>query len=669
MYGPSHFLFYMKLFFRSLTVLFVIVRLAGCADSPAPTPVALQLSQIRLGSYTLQPQAPNDQAPIGQPLTATFSAALDPASVPSSVTIRETTGASVALSFSFLDNGRTLSAQPQVALKPNQSYQLVISNSLKGTNSEVFPGITISFSTIPSPLLITTLLFDNVDALSVNPIVNIKRTPLIEVGFSHPVNPATVTSENFRVAGSNGLVPINLSIADGTRVRIQPTQSLTHLSRHQLWISADVQGTNQEPLTTFTRNFFTEVDPTPKFPILTDDQLLTLVQQQTFKYFWDFAQPNSGMARERNTSGDLVTAGGSGFGLMAIVVGIERGFVSRSDGLQRLNRILNFLETADRFHGAWAHWMNGNTGRVIPFSANDNGGDLVETAFLVQGLITFRQYLNPSQPEEAVLINRINTLWHAVEWDWYRRGNQNTLYWHWSPDKGWAMNMQIKGWNESLIVYTLAAASPTHTISKSVYDNGWASNGGMRNGNPYEGINLPLGPAFGGPLFFAHYSFLGLDPRGLSDAWCNDYFLQNRNHSLINQKYCIRNPQRFVGYSQDNWGLTASDNHIGYSAHSPTNDLGVITPTAALSSFPFTPDESMRALKFFYFTLGDRLWGDYGFYDAFNVTQNWTASSYLAIDQGPIVVMIENHRTGLLWDLFMSAPEVQTGLTKLGFTY
>ncbi|MFN5072034.1 MAG: glucoamylase family protein, partial [Cyclobacteriaceae bacterium] len=370
-----------------------------------------------------------------------------------------------------------------------------------------------------------------------------------------------------------------------------------------------------------------------------------------------------------NTSGDLVTAGGSGFGIMALIVGIERGFITRDQGLQRLDRILDFLETADRFHGAWPHWMNGNTGKVIPFSPNDNGADLVETAFLIQGLITFRQYLNPVEPAEQDFINRINQLWQAVEWDWFRRSNQNTLYWHWSPDKQWTMNMQIKGWNESLIVYTLAAASPTHTIPKPVYDNGWASNGNMRNGNTYEGIQLPLGPAYGGPLFFAHYSFLGLDPRGLGDAWCSDYFLQNRNHSLINRKYCIRNPQRFVGYSGDNWGLTASDNHMGYSAHSPTNDLGVISPTAALSSFPYTPDESMLALKFFYYTLGDRLWGTYGFYDAFNITQNWTASSYLAIDQGPIIVMIENHRTGLLWDLFMSAPEVQSGLTKLGFNF
>jgi hypothetical protein len=352
---------------------------------------------------------------------------------------------------------------------------------------------------------------------------------------------------------------------------------------------------------------------------------------------------------------------------MALIVGVERGFITRQQALTQMNKILTFLEKADRFHGVWSHWIDGNTGRVIPFSTNDNGGDLVETAFLIQGLITFRQYMNPAIPEENNLIDRINVLWHGVEWDWYRQNSQNVLYWHWSPDKGWAMNLQIRGWNESLVIYLLGAASPTHSIPKIVYDNGWARNGGMRNGNNYEGIMLPLGESYGGPLFFAHYSFLGLDPRGLADAWCTDYFVQNKNHSLINQAFCIRNPNRFVGYSQECWGLTASDNQNGYSAHSPTNDLGVITPTAALSSFPYTPDESMKALKFFYYTLGDRLWGPYGFYDAFNITAGWTANSYLAIDQGPIIIMIENHRTGLLWNLFMSAPEVQTGLTALGF--
>ncbi|NJM26361.1 MAG: hypothetical protein HC859_13635 [Bacteroidia bacterium] len=449
---------------------------------------------------------------------------------------------------------------------------------------------------------------------------------------------------------------------------VTPTNTLDHFNYYQIALSDEIRGTEGEHFAGQSVKFYTAVDPTPKFPVVSDDDLLTLVQQQTFKYFWDFAQASSGMARERNTSGNLVTSGGSGFGLMAIIVGIERNFITRAEGIQRLDKILDFLETADRFHGAWSHWIDGNSGDVIPFSGNDNGGDLVETSFLVQGLLTFRQYLDPLDPTEQSLITRINALWQGVEWDWYTRGGQNVLYWHWSPDKDWVMNLPIRGYNECLITYVLAASSTTHTIGKPVYTEGFARNGGIVNGKTFYGYSLPVGNDYGGPLFFAHYSFMGLDPRNLSDTYAN-YWTQNTHHTLINYEYCVANPKNFVGYSEANWGLTASDNHQGYSAHSPTNDLGVITPTAALSSFPYTPDESMAALKFFYYTVGDKLWGDYGFYDAYNVTQGWTATSTLAIDQGPIIVMIENHRSGVLWDLFMSCPEVQAGLTKLGFTY
>jgi hypothetical protein len=519
----------------------------------------------------------------------------------------------------------------------------------------------------PGTLSIISLKIDGVDKLEATLLKDVSRNASFEITFSGPIDPEYATGEFVDISG-NELLGYQLS-GDQTKLTLTVDQTLKHLSRYLFWVSHEIKGAKGESMEAqFSTYFYTEVDLTPKFPVVSDEELLTLIQQQTFKYFYDFAHPASGMARERNTSGDLVTSGGSGFGIMAIVVGIERGFITRQEGIDRLAKILTFLESADRFHGGWPHWLNGNTGKVIPFSTNDNGGDLVETSFLVQGLLTFRQYLSASDPGEEALIGRINELWESVEWDWYRRDGQNVLYWHWSPDKEWTMNHQIKGWNEGLITYVLAASSPTHSIPKIVYDNGWASNGIMQNGNTYEGIQLLLGQPYGGPLFFSHYSFLGLDPRGLGDLYCNDYFLQNKNHSLINHSYCIRNPKQFIAYSEDSWGLTASDSHNGYSAHSPTNDLGVITPTAALSSIPYTPEESVKALKFFYYTTGDRLWGPYGFYDAFNVTQGWTASSFLAIDQGPIVIMIENYRTGLLWDLFMSAPEVQSGLSGLGFT-
>ena len=401
---------------------------------------------------------------------------------------------------------------------------------------------------------------------------------------------------------------------------------------------------------------------------LTNEKLMDLVQHQTFKYFYDFAHPASGMALERNTSGDIVTSGGSGFGVMALIVGMERGFITRQEGMSQLEKILDFLESCDRYHGVWPHWLNGSTGDVVPFSPKDNGADLVETAFMIQGLIAMREYLNENIQTENALIARINDLWHQVEWDWFTRGGQDILYWHWSPEFEWDMNHAIRGHNETLIAYVLAASSPTHAIDPQAYHLGYARDGGIVNESSYFGIQLPLGEDYGGPLFFSHYSFLGLDPRNLADDYAS-YWEQNVNHTLINRQHCIQNPNGYAGYSADCWGLTASDNHQGYSAHSPTNDLGVITPTAAISSIPYTPEYSLQAMRHFYYALGDSLWGEYGFHDAFNQSENWWASSYLAIDQGPIVIMIENYRTGLLWDLFMSAPEVQQGLTRLGFSF
>jgi hypothetical protein len=409
-----------------------------------------------------------------------------------------------------------------------------------------------------------------------------------------------------------------------------------------------------------------------QIPTLSIDALLDTVQKQTLRYFWDFAEPNSGMARERNTSGHLVTSGGTGFGIMAMIAGIERGFLNRNEVLQRLLQMANFLKDADRFHGAWPHWIDGRTGRTIAFSPMDDGGDLVETAFLLQGLITAKEYFDGQDPNEILLRNIITKLWEEVNWQWYTRG-QNVLYWHWSPNHLFAMNMPIRGWHEALIVYVLAASSPTYPIEPEVYHQGWARSGNMKNGRFFYNIQLPLGPDFGGPLFFAHYSFLGLDPRGLHDQYAN-YWEQNTNHSLINYQYAVANPRGFCHYNDSIWGITASDDpEVGYQAHAPHNisgiDNGTITPTAALSSMPYTPQESIRAMTTFYYYMHHNLWGEYGFKDAFNFEHRWFANSYLAIDQGPIVVMIENYRTGLLWDTFMKNEHVHHGLEKLGFYY
>ena len=417
----------------------------------------------------------------------------------------------------------------------------------------------------------------------------------------------------------------------------------------------------------YSFGFTTGMEDKVVFPESPTDELLTKVQGRTFKYFWDYAHPVSGLALERLGSGETVTTGGSGFGLMALIVGIERGFITREEGAERALKVVKFLqEKAVRYHGAFPHWMNGTTGKTIAFSTYDNGADLVETSFLFEGLLAMRVYFDKRNYTETDIRNGITALWEEVEWDWFTQGSQEFLYWHWSPDYGWKMNMKIRGWCEPLITYVLAASSPTHSITKDVYDRCWAAS--ERNGKSFYGITLPLGPDYGGPLFFAHYSFLGLDPRKLKDAYA-DYWEQNVAHAKINHAYCAANPKGNYGYSDVCWGLTASDYPGGYTASSPTNDTGTIAPTAAISSLPYTPEESLAALEYFYYHLGNRIWGEFGFYDAFCLKNRWFASSYIAIDQGPIICMIENYRTALLWETFMQDKDVQRGLDKLGFDY
>ncbi|MCX2742292.1 beta-glucosidase [Mangrovivirga sp. M17] len=415
---------------------------------------------------------------------------------------------------------------------------------------------------------------------------------------------------------------------------------------------------------------------------ISDDSLYRLIHYRTFQYFWEGAEPNSGMARERlhvdgiypQNDAHIVTTGGSGFGIMAILSGIEQDFITRKEGFQRLNKIVSFLESADRFHGIFPHWLNGESGKVKPFSKFDDGADGVESAFLFQGLLTVGEYFKEGNKEEKDLVERINKLWAEAEWNWFTK-DENVLYWHWSPNVGWKMNHQVRGYNECLIYYILAASSPTYSIDPEVYHEGWARGGDIKSDQVTYGYELPLksngAPVYGGPLFWAHYSYLGLDPNGLEDQYAN-YWKQNKNHTLINRQWCIENPENFEGYGENCWGLTASytrkeGGETGYKAHAPGRDNGTISPTAALSSIPYTPEYSMETMRGFYDQYGDQLLGPYGFYDAFNPEHDWFIQRYLAIDQGPIAVMMENHKSGLLWKLFMQNEDIQKGLKKLGF--
>lgn len=641
----------------------IVFLMLSCDQGNEETRI-LEVERIHFGSQTHVVPIPSSISDIGvdQSIVLEFSHELDPASLDNSIEVfpAQPSGYSTTLR----DNGTTLVIRPSTTWQSNTKYSITLSSELQSRQGQHFVGLSFDFITSIGIVSIKHITIDGITVSTAEAFQNASLSPHLSITFSAPLDPQTLSS-NLRL---NNQAINSYALKSGDSVLSISMEALDDLTKYSIQITDKIQGRNKETFSGKSIEFYTLPSSQPKFPILTQDQLLTKIQQHTFWYFWDFAHPVSGMIRERNSSGDLVTTGGTGFGLLAILVGIERGFISTSEGIQRIAQMVAFLKKADRFHGAWAHWMNGVTGKVIPFSAKDNGADLVETAFLIQGMLSVRSYLIQKEPEESELIQEITKLWEEVEWTWFMKDGQKQLYWHWSPDMEWQINLPITGYNEALIVYVLAAASPTFGITKEVYDEGWARGGSLTNGKRYYDIPLPLGGDYGGPLFFSHYSFQCLDPRNLSDSYAH-YWQQCVNHSMINQAYCIHNPKKYVAYFDSCWGLTASDNHRGYSAHSPTNDLGVITPSAAIGSLPYTPEASLSAIHFFYYKLGDRLWGDYGFHDAFNITEQWYASSYLAIDQGPIINMIENYRTGLLWELFMSDAEIQKGLTALGFNF
>jgi len=651
--------------FVFLSALLASILIYSCNKDDPGNAGVMQLSSCNVGSVQLKYPEITTDVPYNENITISFSAAIDSLSAVNTIRLKKN-GTETSYKATFTNEYKTLILKPTSQLDDKTEYVLEIPPTLKGKKGETFPGIQFTFITSVGVLTINTITINNQNFYPPEKGNNIAlEGSKIHIEFSEPVKPGQLPSV-FYISGG---IPMVFSTSNNDKsVEVSFEQKFSGYTNYNFSISPDLEGENGYSFSGFSNSFFTALDSSLKFPLISDDELLTLVQHQTFKYFYDYAHPASGMARERFGSGEIVTTGGSGFGVMAITVGMERGFITRSEGISHITKIVNFLETADRFHGAWPHWINGSTGKVIPFSTKDNGGDLVETAFMIQGLIAARQYLDLSQPSENELAIKITHLFNTVEWDWYTRGGQNVLYWHWSPNYGWDMNMRIEGYNETLITYILAAASPTHTINSTAYHQGYARNGGIINGKTFYGYFLPVGYDYGGPLFFAHYSFLGLDPRNLSDVYAN-YMMQNTNHSLINWSHCVSNPKKYPNYNTSCWGLTASDIPSGYGVSEPTNDRGVIAPTAAVSSLPYTPGQSMDAIRYFYYILGDKLWGPYGFYDAFSISQNWWADSYLAIDQGPQVCMIENYRSGMLWDLFMLAPEVKNGLTKLGFQY
>ena len=403
---------------------------------------------------------------------------------------------------------------------------------------------------------------------------------------------------------------------------------------------------------------------------LNENQLLTEVQRAGFDYFYEFGHPISGLAcASARHDPDCCAIGGSGMGFFNLGVGIERGFITRGQGVERALKELKFLsEDAQRFHGAFPHYINGRTGRVIPFGKYDDGADIVETAFLMEGILFTREYFSRTNPEETEIRRLADNLWRGVEWNWFvsRATNEPpSMIWHWSPDYGWKISLPVTGFNECQIVYILAMASPTHPIEPRYYWQGWESANYWADRVQY-GIRLELRrtPVAGPPLFMTHYSYLGLDPRQI---WFHGrtYFDHFRDFCQVQIRYGESKSNVFKGYGPL-WGITASVGPDGYRAFAPgRRDNGTLAPTAALSSMPYVPEESLACLLTLYEQYGSLLWGPYGFYDAFNLSRGWVARTYLAIDVGPIAPMIENYRSGLCWKIFMQCPEIQPVITQI----
>ncbi|MEI6900260.1 MAG: glucoamylase family protein, partial [Bacteroidota bacterium] len=537
----------------SILLISLLFLLVACKKSSSYQPGTFTITEVKAGNRLLYSTKVTNGVSTDSAFFVQFSQPVDTSTVRKNILIKSASDSIQQANYLFLNDYKTVRVWPVRHLATLTSFQLLILADIHGKAGEYLNGATYPFTTGAGTLKISSATLNDQNFKTSVPLKNIDyKSLLISVKFDEALDPQNF--ESYFILYPHVTHTCTLSESN-TKVTLTTSADLKYYTHYFFNITSDLKAKNGNTFAGFANSFYTTLDSTNKFPLITDDELLKLIMHKSFDYFYDFAHPSSGMARERNNSGDIVTMGGSGFGVMALIVGMNEGFITRNEGVTRLGKILGFLESCDRFHGAWPHWLNGATGKVVPFTQQDDGADLVETSYMVQGLITMKHYLNTADPAETLLIQRITALCDAVEYDWFTRG-QNVLYWHWSPNYNWYMNMQLVGYNETLIAYVVAASSTTHTISAACYQQGYARNGGIRNGNNYYGIPLPLGEPYGGPLFFTHYSFLGLDPRNLSDQYAN-YWQQNVNQSLINHAYCAANPHSFTGYSSACWGLTA----------------------------------------------------------------------------------------------------------------
>jgi hypothetical protein len=410
----------------------------------------------------------------------------------------------------------------------------------------------------------------------------------------------------------------------------------------------------------------TTISATPK--ALDDEAFLDLVQRTAFDYFWYETNPANGLIKDRSSDPSLSSIAAVGFGLSALTVGIDRGWISREAGRARVLTTLTFLwnsphgpePDATGYKGFYYHFLDMQTGR----RDGDSELSTIDTALLLGGVLHVQQYFDQADATEDQIRALADAIYRRVEWPWMQVRAPKVCH-GWTPERGFLL-YDWGGYNEAMILYLLALGSPTFPIHPEAWA-AWTSSYAWETHYGHAFVVFP-------PLFGHQYSHVWVDFRDIQDPYMRDkgldYFENSRRATLANRAYAIANPHGWADYGENVWGLTASDIPSSYRARGAPpgeSDDGTITPTAVGGSLVFTPRESLAALRYMYTTYRTRLWGPYGFKDAFNPSIKWFASDYLGIDQGPFVLMLENYRTGRIWNVLMPHAAIQRGLKRAGF--
>ena len=426
------------------------------------------------------------------------------------------------------------------------------------------------------------------------------------------------------------------------------------------------------------------------YPItLEDEMMLDTIQQKTFQFFMNEHHPEFGIVKDRAAVWAPASIASTGFGIPSFAIGAERKWISREEAADITLKILNFfansVQSADTnatgYKGFYYHFLRMDTGtRAWKCELSS-----IDTGLLMMGIIFARNYYDKDNRVERQIRLLAGLLLGRIDWNFLEMKEpgrfEHTISMGWTPTEG-IHNFGWSGYNEGLFLYVLAAGSGMENVERSY--KAWLST--YKWNTPYKGLSHVAFP----PLFGHQFSQAFIDYRGIADAYMKekgiDYFENSRRATLVQQKYAIDNPHGWVGYDSLCWGVTASDGptekynfddkkFLGYAGRGTSGpdynyfDDGTIAPYGPLSSLPFAPMEVLSTIKSMNEKYGDKIWGKYGYYDSFNLTAKWVNDDFIGIDQGPMLIMIENFRTGLVWNYVMKDPIIQKGLNVLGYEY